>query len=153
MRPSLLAVGLALVPALAGGLLAPPPAAAEEPAPQPFVVVVHPNQPLAEVSRAKLADLFLRKVNAWDSGSACKPVDQAADTAARKAFSDGVLKRSVAAVVAYWQQRVFSGRGAPPPQVAGDDEVATYVKANEGAVGYLSPKASLTGLKVLRVLP
>jgi len=150
MRHVLLRLGFALA-LLSGSLSAL--AHADEEAAHEYVVVVHPSQPLSEVSRAKLADLFLRKVGSWESGTTCKPVDQAADSAVRKAFSSGVLKRSVPAVVAYWQQRVFSGRGAPPPQLASDAEVTAYVKANEGAVGYLSAKANLSGLKVLKVLP
>ena len=61
----------------------------------------------------------------------------------RRIFSERVLKRSVAAVRNYWQQRIFSGRDVPPPEVEGDEAVVAYVAEHPGAVGYVSLGAKL----------
>jgi hypothetical protein len=39
----------------------------------------------------------------------------------------------------------------PPPQMKSDREVLDYVKANRGAIGYVSRRAPLKGVKVLKV--
>jgi hypothetical protein len=69
----------------------------------------------------------------------------------RRRFSDEVLHRSVSEVKSYWQQRIFSGRDVPPPELDTDDQVVTYVLRHAGAVGYVSAEAALNGTKVLEV--
>ena len=49
-----------------------------------------------------------------------------------------MLKRSVAAVRSYWQQRIFSGRDVPPPEVDTENQVIKYVAGDPGALGYVS---------------
>jgi hypothetical protein len=62
-----------------------------------------------------------------------------------------VLRKSVEAVKAYWQQRIFSGRDVPPPQFDRDDRVVAYVLEHEGAVGYVSGDTDLRGSKVVPI--
>jgi ABC-type phosphate transport system substrate-binding protein len=120
------------------------------PAP-PYVVIVHPNNPNAALSRRFVADAFLKKVTRWPDGSVIKPVDLPPDSNARAHFSDEVLSRSVSAVKSYWQQIIFSGRDVPPPELANDEDVVKYVAQNGGAIGYVSGATALNGVKTLRV--
>src|SRR5688572_16414247 len=69
-----------------------------------FRVIVHPQNPLDATSRDFLMDVFLKRATRWHDGETIKPVDLRADAAARRKFSERVLKRSVAAVRSYWQQ-------------------------------------------------
>jgi hypothetical protein len=69
----------------------------------------------------------------------------------RARFSQQVLGRSVGAVQAYWQQRIFSGSDIPPPEVDSDQKVVDFVLRNEGAVGYVSGSANLNGAKPVDV--
>lgn len=132
-----------LIPAAAGRAFA-----AES---EGFRIVVHPQNPLSQVERAVLADIFLKKTTRWPDGAAAHPVDQHSESAVRERFSVRVLKRSVFAVRSYWQQRIFSGRGLPPPELAADDAVLRYVQANRGAVGYVSEQIDVSKLKVLQL--
>ncbi|HMJ09829.1 MAG TPA: hypothetical protein VK524_00415 [Polyangiaceae bacterium] len=124
-------------------------ARAGEPAAPAFRVVVHPDHRTSSITQELLANLFLKKVGRWDSGARAQPVDQLPSSAVRQQFSQSVLKRSVAAVRSYWQQRIFSGRGVPPPALDSDQAVISYVQKEKGAVGYVSPSAKLDGVKVL----
>jgi hypothetical protein len=126
-------------------------AAADGPSP-PFKVIVHPDNPARSVQRGALAKLFLKETSRWDDGEPARPVDLPTASAVRAAFSENVIKRSVAAVRNYWQQRIFSGRGVPPPQAAGDADVVDYVLGNRGAVGYVSGLADVGRARVLRVV-
>lgn len=120
--------------------------------PTGFQVVVHPSNPLTEVKRSQLAQLFFKKTTTWESGQPAHPVDLGEDSPVRAAFCDEVLKRSLPAVRAYWQQRIFSGRDVPPPEKPTDTDVLAFVRSNSGAVGYVSAGTSTQGVKVLVVV-
>jgi ABC-type phosphate transport system substrate-binding protein len=116
-----------------------------------FRVIVHPNNAAGALERALVADLFLKKVTRWSDGEAAKPVDLRPTSAVRKHFSESVLKRSVGAVRSYWQQRIFSGRDVPPPELEAADAGVAYVARSPGAIGYVSASAKLAGVKELGV--
>ncbi len=116
-----------------------------------FSIIVHPDNPITEIGRSFLADVYLKRATRWDDGELVRPVDQRPDSALRRAFSEGVLKRSVEAVKRYWQQRIFSGRDLPPPELDGDGAVVTYVATHRGAVGYISAGAKPDKTKLVPV--
>ena len=51
----------------------------------------------------------------------------------------------------YWQQRIFSGRGVPPPELESDEAIVAYVLKHRGAVAYVSPNAKLGEAKPIAV--
>lgn len=124
---------------------------ADDKKPPSFRVIVHPDNRIDAASRAFLADAFLKRVTRWGDDEAIRPVDQRPDSGVRERFSRDVLKRSVAAVRNYWQQRIFSGRGVPPPELESDEAVVTYVLQHRGAVGYVSGGADLRGARAIRL--
>ncbi|MDF3069573.1 MAG: hypothetical protein K0R38_5174 [Polyangiaceae bacterium] len=114
-----------------------------------YRVIVHPANALRTVPSDWLADAFLKKTTRWPEGEIVRPVDQRAASEVRKAFSHGVLRRSVGAVRSYWQQRIFSGRDVPPPEVDSDEAVVTFVSKYPGAVGYVGFAVKLAGVREL----
>jgi ABC-type phosphate transport system substrate-binding protein len=116
-----------------------------------FRVVVNPDNPSTALGRDFLSDAFLKRTTRWNDGETIRPVDQRPDSFVRRRFSDGVLQRSVAAVKSYWQQRIFSGRDLPPPELDSDDAVVSYVLKHRGAVGYVSGNAKLDRAKAVAV--
>ena len=116
-----------------------------------YRVIVHPANRVTVVDRKFLEDAFLKKTTRWHHQTVIRPADLAARLPARRRFSREVLDRSVAAVKAYWQQRIFSGRDVPPPEFDSDEKVIEYVLRHEGAVGYVSGSANLRGARVVTV--
>jgi ABC-type phosphate transport system substrate-binding protein len=116
-----------------------------------FRVVVNPDNPSTALNRDFLTDAFLKRTTRWNDGETIHPVDQRPDSLVRRRFSDGVLQRSVAAVKSYWQQRIFSGRDLPPPELDSDDAVVSYVLKHRGAVGYVSGAAKLDRAKAVAI--
>lgn len=114
-----------------------------------FRVIVHVENPLRSLSRDFLSQAFLKNVSRWEDGEIIHPVDQRPDALVRRRFSDRVLKRSVAAVKIYWQQRIFSGRGVPPPELDADEAIVDYVRRKRGAVGYVSGSTDVSKVKEL----
>lgn len=116
-----------------------------------FQVIVHPENPNTVLDREFLTDVYLKRVTRWGDGETVHPVDQRADAAVRRRFSNGVLRRSVAAVKRYWQQRIFSGRELPPPELDADEAVVGYVLKHRGAIGYVSGSAKIELAKPVAV--
>lgn len=115
-------------------------------------IVVNSANPETSISHDEVARLFLKKVTTWKTGKPVAPVDQMETSGIRAAFSKQLLGKDIAAVKAYWQQAIFTGRGSPPPQKASDDEVLAFVAANPNAVGYVSAGATLpAGVKAITI--
>jgi ABC-type phosphate transport system substrate-binding protein len=127
-------------------------AALPAPADDDFKVVAHPDNPAAELTPAQLSQLFLKKNIRWPDGVEARPVEPSTPQL-RERFAEQIHRKSTSAIRAYWSQLIFSGRDVPPLEKPGDAEVVAYVRANRGAVGYVSPGASTTGVKVLDVKP
>jgi ABC-type phosphate transport system substrate-binding protein len=145
---SLVVLGSVAIAALLFGALAARSvaAAAED---QSFIVIVNPSNSMTSTSSEFLSQVFFKRTTRWHNGEAIHPVDQLQESATRRGFSDRVLKRSIAAVRNYWQQRIFSGRDLPPPELDSDDAVVAYVAKTPGAIGYVSGSAKHERIKVL----
>ncbi len=116
-----------------------------------YQVIVHAASPASSLTRDQLSRFFLKKATAWEDGRTVTPADLFEASPVRVAFSMEVHRKSVAAVKAYWQQRIFSGSDVPPPEFAADSEVLTYVRARPGAIAYVSAGAELAGVKAVQV--
>jgi ABC-type phosphate transport system substrate-binding protein len=135
---AIFSVFAAMVPAVANG--------------QGFKIVANELNSLDTISKKQLEDIFMRRTSTWSDGLQALPVDQAASSSTRYGFSKVIFGRDVNAIKSYWQRQIFSGRGVPPPEKASDDEVLTFVRANPGAIGYVSSDADVgTGIKVLEI--
>jgi ABC-type phosphate transport system substrate-binding protein len=129
-------------------------ARAETPAaPAAYKVVVHADNATGSLTRHELSAIFLGRKTAWPNGTKAVPIDQVETSPVREAFSRAVHGRRPSAVKSYWLQVLFSGRGVPPVEKAGDLQVLEGVRARAGAVGYVSAGARTHGVKVLEVRP
>lgn len=116
-----------------------------------FKLIVHPDNTAGSASRGFLSDAFLRNISKWGDGRRILPVDLRADSKVREHFSDRVHGRSVLAIKRYWQQRIFSGSGVPPPELDSDEAVLNYVLQHPGALGYVSADAAIGKARTLAV--
>jgi ABC-type phosphate transport system substrate-binding protein len=126
-------------------------AIAEAHAQTAFQIIVHPDNPISSLDRKFLADVFLKKKTRWSDDSVIRPVDLTPKSAARRRFSEEILRRSVDAVRSYWRQVIYSGRGVPPPELDTDTDIVSFVRQNKKAIGYVSGGADTDGVKVLQV--
>jgi ABC-type phosphate transport system substrate-binding protein len=117
-----------------------------------YWVIVSVSNPVTALSKRELSYLFLKKQMVWSDKQLVLPVDQGDAAPVRRAFSMGIHGKSISAVKSYWQQRIFSGREVPPPELGSNAEVTAYVKAHPGAVGYLSERPTDSGVKLIRIV-
>ncbi len=118
---------------------------------QNFRIVVHESNPTASLTKAEASDMFLKKTVKWKNGAEVQPVDQKPSSAVRAEFTQAVHGKSLAAVQSYWQQQIFSGRGVPPQEMAGDRAVLEWVQNNTGGIGYISADVPVAGFGVKTV--
>jgi hypothetical protein len=93
--------------------------------------------------------MFFRKITRWNDGTVIVPVDQTPDQSVRQPMSTQILGKSVMAMKSYWQQQIFAGRAIPPVELASDLLVMEYVRTHNGAIGYVSDIAVVSGVKVV----
>jgi ABC-type phosphate transport system substrate-binding protein len=116
-----------------------------------FRVIVNAGNPATALRAVELSRLFLKKTVDWPDGTPAAPVDQARTSSVRRLFSQKVHGKDADAVVSHWQTMVFSGREVPPPIKTSDAAVVEFVRANPGAIGYVSDSVELAGVKVVAV--
>jgi ABC-type phosphate transport system substrate-binding protein len=144
MRTSLKFVPLLLL--VAGAAPAAPDAGA-------YRIIVNGANPASELNVQDVARLFLKTVRRWDSGAAVQPVDQTLTSPVRQTFTREVLGQTSGQLQEYWLRQTFSGRDVPPPVRASDGAVVDYVRATEGAIGYVTAGATLpSGVKAVTVV-
>lgn len=115
-------------------------------------IVVHTSNTADSVSKAKVADLFLKRVTRWENGRVVTAVDQSEKSPVRTSFTKDLLGKEVAWVKSYWQKMIFSGRATPPAELPSDQEVLNLVRTNPDAIGYVADTATLPGgVKALTV--
>lgn len=116
-----------------------------------YQVVVHPSNPTDILTKEQLGKMFLKKIVKWDTGTPIVPVDQAPIAPVRAVFNRLVHAKPASAIASYWQQQIFAGRDVPPAEKAGDAAVLAFVKANPGAIGYVTAGVSTDGVKLLSI--
>jgi len=115
-------------------------------------VVVNANNAVAAAPRDEIARIFLKKNATFSDGRPAMPVDLDEGSAVRRAFSKEILGKDVSAVLAYWQEMIFSGRGTPPAQRTSDADILDFIRSNPSAIGYVSMAADVgKGVKVVAV--
>jgi hypothetical protein len=124
-------------------------------APPPAVrLVVRGDAGVESLTRAQVADLFLKRETCLPDGTRARPVDLVSGSPVRESFSRLILERQVATVVRYWHRMISLGRGVPPPRKATEEAVLDYVTRHPGGIGYVSRDVPLPrGLREVEILP
>ncbi len=130
--------------ALIAVLLAPPLTAGGE-----VQVIANPSLGFDQLTADEIKDVFLA-VKTSLHGATVEPVFQQGGEA-HQAFLRTYLGKSDAALRSYFRTLVFTGKGAQPKAFATDAEVAKYVLANKGAIGYVSGAAETAGAKKMQI--
>lgn len=116
-------------------------------------VIVHPSVGFDSIGEEDVARLFLGKRKNFPDGTQAIPVNQGEGSDVRQQFHQDVCKTSASQYKAYWAQRVFTGKGSPPADVADDDAVKALIAANPNMIGYINADAVDATVKVIYQLP
>ena len=113
------------------------------------VVIAHPSNPTAALTKSEVKRIYLGKMKRWNNGNAMGAVDQQVPSSARDEFYEQVVGKNQSQISAYWSQQIFSGKGMPPPKKADDETVKQWVAEHPDSIGYVSSSSVDSSVKVL----
>jgi len=117
-----------------------------------FLVITNQDNPTTTMSREMISNVYLKKVERWEDGKRVRPVDLPKSSMLRESFTRDIIGRDVSAVLSYWHQMMFSGKGVPPLLRSSESDVVEFVRSNPGAIGYISPETPVEGVKVVEII-
>lgn len=119
-----------------------------------YRVVVHRSNGVNRLTRDQVSKIFLRQLRFWENRQHVLPVDQPAESPARRSFTKRIHQRTIASVQTWWQQQIFAGGEVPPPERASDAEILEYVRKYPSAIGYIRAGVPVgADLKIVAVTP
>ncbi len=111
-----------------------------------FRIIVHATNPADSLPREVVAKMFRRQVKRWKNWPGkprVEPVDQKFGSPTRMAFTREVHQWSLRYLRTFWQRKVHSGQGAPPPNRDSDQGVIEFVSRMPGGIGYIRAGTAL----------
>jgi ABC-type phosphate transport system substrate-binding protein len=117
-----------------------------------LVVIVSAKSPVTVLQQREVAEIFLAEA-ARPPGAACAvAVDQKLGSAARDEFYSKVAARTPELMKAHWTKMMFTGRGQPPREVAGNAAVRRMVAADPTLIGYIDRSALDASVRAVLVV-
>ena len=113
------------------------------------VVVVAAHSPIATLSLAEIADIFLGRLTRLPDGTRAVPLDRPEGSPLRAQHYAKVARMSPVQVKAYWSKLIFTGRGRPPRALDSDEAVLRAVRENPAAIGYIDRRLADGTVRIL----
>lgn len=120
---------------------------------QELLVIVNQQNPLEQISRQQLTDLFMGRAPYFPSGDPVVKLDAPGDSPLRRQFYQALVGMSEPEVNAYWARLMFSGRATPPMQVSSEQDILKLVENNPNAIGYITDGELNDEVKTIFVVP
>ena len=106
-----------------------------------LVVIVSANSPVEALRPDQVAAVFLGQAPRFPNGALATPLDQPIGSRERDQFYARVAGKTPALLKAYWSKMVFTGRGQPPRDLAGNAAVRKAVADDPALIGYIEREA------------
>lgn len=100
-------------------------------------VIVNAQTKVTQLKRAEVRAMYLKKVTRWKDDTLVVPFDLGPTSPVREVFTQSILEMTKSALSAQWRQRIFTGQGVPPKELADDAAMVNLVSATPGAMGYV----------------
>jgi ABC-type phosphate transport system substrate-binding protein len=109
--------------------------------PGDLVVIVAARSPVESLKPDQVAAIFLGQSPRFPSGALATALDQLIGSPERDQFYQSVTGKSPALLKAYWSKMLFTGRGQPPRELAGNAAVRRAVAEDPALIGYIEREA------------
>lgn len=117
-----------------------------------FAVVVNKLNPVDELSRSELIDLFMGKYVAFPNDVKAIPVELTGDNKIKVDFYQSLVGMPLSRVNAYWSRLRFTGRKRATVFKSNENDLIAFIIANKLAIGYLPQSLITDDLKVVYIL-
>ena len=114
-----------------------------------IAVVVHPDNPINQISADDLTRIYLGKIDSFPNGAKALPIDLKEGDATRTSFYQKVANKSQAQLSSYWARLIFTGKGTPPHTVRNTKKVKSLVSSDKNYVGYMDASEVDGSVKVI----
>ncbi|MBI3125492.1 MAG: substrate-binding domain-containing protein [Ignavibacteriales bacterium] len=116
------------------------------------VIIVNRSNPISNLSKAMVRNIFLGNTSTWSSNSLIKVADYTAESKVRSDFSSMFLNLSPIKVSMLWIKVSLSGKSKPPKIFRDEEELKQYISENEDAIGYITQSSGLSSnLKIVSI--
>lgn len=119
---------------------------------EPLAVVVNKANPIDELSRSELIDLFMGKYVAFPNDDKAIPVELKGEHEVKIEFYQNLVGMPLSRVNAYWSRLRFTGRKRAAVFKPNEEELIAFIIANEQAIGYVPQSLITEDLKVVYIL-
>ena len=106
-----------------------------------LVVIVSARSPVEALRPDQVAAVFLGQSARFPDGTVATAIDQPIGSSQRDGFYQRLAGKTPALLKAHWSKMVFTGRGQPPRELAGNAAVRQAVASDPGAIGYIDREA------------
>ena len=114
------------------------------------IAIVKADHPTDTISKKDLKKILLGKTKKWDDGSKVVLVILEGGDAHDK-FVKKFAGKTAKQLQNFWRKMVFSGKGKMPQTFASEADLAAFVAANTGSIGYVAAGAAIDGAKQIKV--
>lgn len=102
-----------------------------------LAVVVNPENPVGQLTRAQVVDLYMGRETRFPNGRTVLPIDLPPDSPIRATYYQRLVDKTVPQVNAYWARLLFTGRATPPRVLPDPESILQTISENKDAIGYL----------------
>jgi len=103
-----------------------------------FIIIVHKENPVDELTPEEVKRIFLGKQATWPDGSPITIVMNTNDEI-HEDFTREMLQKSPVQLSVFWKKILYSGTGMLPLAVKDDEAAKSYVGFHKNAIGYIAP--------------
>ena len=114
-----------------------------------LVVIVSSKSAVSTLRQEQVADIFLGQIASFPGGAEAVALDLRIGSPERDEFYAKVTSKSPPLMKAYWTKMIFTGRGQPPREVAGNAAMRKLVADNPGLIGYIDKSALDASVKAV----
>lgn len=118
-----------------------------------LVVIVSARSPVEALRPDQVAAIFLGQSPRFPDGSVAAAIDQPIGSSQRDDFYQRLTGKTRALLKAHWSKMVFTGRGQPPRELAGNAAVRQAVAADPGAIAYIDREALDPSVRQVLLVP
>lgn len=112
-------------------------------------VIVNMSVPSSTLSTHTLSRIYAMQLKNWNNGEAIKVFVLPSKHKTHREFSLKLLRMPTHQLDRLWNRLTFTGTGRTPTVVKSEQEMLERIRSTPGAIGYVSGKLSLEGVKVL----
>jgi len=117
-----------------------------------LIVIVNSESAIARMEIDEVRRIFLGKPPLAGSFPLL-PVNLQSSNRLRELFDRLVLGKSPRHIRSYWVEKIFTGRGLPPQELADSDAVVDFVAKHIDAIGYIEETKLVPQVKNVLTIP